>query len=35
MKALSLTIEKLWPMLKFLKRSKFKVKVRRSKILVQ
>jgi hypothetical protein len=35
MKALSLAIEKIWPMLKFLKSgSNFKVKVPRSKILV-
>jgi hypothetical protein len=35
MKALSLTIQKIWPMLKFLKsRSNVKVKVTRSKILV-
>jgi hypothetical protein len=35
MKALSLTIQKIWPMLKVLKsRSNFKVKVRRSNILV-
>ena len=35
MKNLSLTIQKLWPMFKFLKsRSNFKVKVSRSKILV-
>jgi hypothetical protein len=35
MKALSLTIKKRWPKLKFLKsRSNFKVKVRRSKIVV-
>ena len=35
MKALSLLIRKLWPRLKFFKsRSKFKVKVTRSKIMV-
>ena len=35
MKALSLTIQKIWSMLKFLKSgSNFKVKVTRSKILV-
>jgi hypothetical protein len=35
MKSLSLTIQNIWPMLKFLKSgSNFKVKVRRSKILV-
>ena len=35
MKALSLLIRKLWPMLKFLKsRSNFKVKVTRSKFVV-
>jgi hypothetical protein len=35
MKALSLTIQKRWPMLKFMKRgSNVKVKVTRSKILV-
>jgi hypothetical protein len=33
MKALPCTVQKIWPMLKFLKsRSKFKVKVKRSKI---
>jgi hypothetical protein len=36
MKALSLAIQKIWPMLKFLKSgSNFKVKVTKSKILVQ
>jgi hypothetical protein len=35
MKALSLTIQKIWPMLKFLKcRSNFKVKVWRSKVMI-
>jgi hypothetical protein len=35
MKSLSLTIQNVWPMIKFLKRgSNFKVKVTRSKILV-
>jgi hypothetical protein len=35
MKALSLAVQKIWPMLKFLKSgSNFKVKVTRSKLLI-
>jgi hypothetical protein len=35
MKSLSLTIQKIWPMLKFLKSgSNFKVKVTRSKVMI-